>query len=157
MSRTLQRDLLIILRRAYPQHLHNWPRLDNISDEEIIRNLLYLQEHGLCESGVIFSLDGHASYSGAKITAKGLDFLEDDGGLSAILNTVTVKIHADTLRHLLERKIDASELQPAEKSKLIAALKKLPGKALETATNDLIQQGINNLPNFVEWLSKIVG
>ena len=53
-------------------------------------------------------LGGKITWGGARITAKGIDFLEDDGGLSAILGVVTVKLHADTLREMLAKKIDAS-------------------------------------------------
>jgi hypothetical protein len=59
----------------------------------------------------------------AKITARGLDFLEDDGGLGAILNVVTIRLEADTLRQLLETKINASDMPEADKQTLLAKLK----------------------------------
>ena len=44
------------------------------------------------------------------ITAKGLDFLEDDGGLSAILGAITVKLDPDDLRALIAARIEESDL-----------------------------------------------
>ncbi len=37
----------------------------------------------------------------ARITAKSIDLLEDDGGVSAILGVVTAKLHEDTIRNLV--------------------------------------------------------
>ena len=42
----------------------------------------------------------------------------DDGGLSAILGVVTVKLHSDTIQALLNTKIDQADIPPEEKSKL---------------------------------------
>lgn len=74
------------------------------------------------------------------ITARGLDFLEEDGGLSAILGTVTVKLHADTIRDMLETKIMDSQLPQADKKRFVDTLKELPGEALKTVTNKLVEK-----------------
>ncbi|RMC99868.1 hypothetical protein EAY64_06040 [Aquitalea palustris] len=79
-----------------------------------------------------------------KISSSGLDFLEQDGGLSAILGTVTVKLHADTIRDLLETRIMESQLPVAEKKRFVDQLKELPGEALKTLTNKLIEKACDN-------------
>jgi hypothetical protein len=134
--------------------MHDFPKIDGVSEDETIRNLVYLEEHGLCSAGLVAGIDGNYSYGGAKITATGLDFLEDDGGLSAILKTLTIRVHADTLRDMFSSKIENSALPQTEKSKLKDCIKSLPQKALETATSDLVQVGLSNIPNFVEWMHK---
>ena len=156
VSRALQLELLVRLRDVWPRPMREFPKIDGISDDEIIRNLVYLEEHRLCSSGLLAGIDENYSYGGARITAIGLDFLEDDGGLSAILKTVTIKVHADTLRDMFNSKIETSALPQTEKSELKERIKSLPQKVLETATSDLVKAGLNNIPNFVEWMHKML-
>ena len=63
-----------------------------------------------------------------KITEKGLDFLKDDGGLTAILGIVTVRFEADTIRTILQIKVNQSDLSPADKQKLHGVLQELPAE-----------------------------
>lgn len=110
-------------------------------------NLQYLAEHGL----VVFD-DKTRITSTVKITAKGIDFLMDDGGLSAILGVVTVKLHSDTIQALLN-KIDQADIPPEEKSKLKVilskmgdvALAKLTEKAIDAVTSPQIINLLQNL------------
>ncbi len=92
----------------------------------------------------------------AKVTAKGLDFLADDGGLSAILSVVTVKLHSDTIKDLLIAKIEKTDAEPTVKEHLIQAVKKLPAEAMTQLSMAAVRQGIDNLPNALEWLQKIL-
>ncbi|HLW92549.1 MAG TPA: hypothetical protein VKS78_14790 [Roseiarcus sp.] len=133
------------------------PDVGSHDEQHFFANLMYLQDHGLCEPLVSQGLDGHFAWGGAKITARGLDFLEDDGGLSAVLGIVTVKLHADTVRELLAAKIDVSPLSPSEKSTLKKALRGLSDTALRSATTDLIHSGLQHIPNIAEWLRTFVG
>ncbi len=77
--------------------------------------------------------DGFIQLGAASITAAGLDFLADDGGLSAILGVVTVKVHADTIRDLIAAKIDTADLPVEKKSALKKQLAALPETALRAA------------------------
>src|SRR5882672_5223716 len=79
----------------------------------------------------------------ATITVKGLDFLQDDGGLGAILNVVTVRFEAETLRALIEAKVDASDEPPEQKSAMVtcsrmstdgAICSQWPGRGLSSFT-----------------------
>jgi len=72
---------------------------DNARSPAIDVNLIYLDEHGLVETKQIqFMNEAHPRVSVARITAKGLDFLQDDGGLGAILGVVIVRFEAETVR-----------------------------------------------------------
>jgi hypothetical protein len=85
-------------------------------------------------------------FQGAKITAKGLDFLADDGGLSAVLGTVTVRLHADSIKELLLAKVEASAV-PAEKKSWLR-------KQLDAATGETIKKVVNALLRLVEQAAK---
>ena len=91
------------------------------------------------------------------ITAAGRDSLEQDGGLTAILSVVTVKLHADTIRNLLAAKIDASDLPEEKKSRIKAAISKLSGTAPTAVTGDLAKVGLEHGPDAVHWIERLVG
>jgi hypothetical protein len=154
VSREKQRELLSQLGEVYPVHASF--RVDGEEEaREVAANLRYLEEHGLCIADVQISADGSAIQFGASyITARGLDFLADDGGLSAILGVVTVKLHADTIRDLIAAKIDAAAMPAEEKSALKRGLAALSQKALEAATTDLVRTGLDHLPDAAHWLSR---
>ena len=150
LDRELQRALLLEMQSVYPSVI-----LDFESGEDreaaLIANLAYLDGHGLC-SAKLMHTSGGIYMDGAVITARGLDFLADDGGLSAILGVVTVKLHADTIRDLIEAKIDASAATPEQKKGLKAHLKRLSAAALQAAAKDLMTKGLDHLPDAIGWL-----
>lgn len=147
---------MLRLRARYPARASF--RRDAVEEEhEIGENLLYLEEHGLCDSGVQVGCDNYVELRSARITAAGIDFLADDGDLSALLSVVTVRLHADTIRDLIAAKIETAVMPPAEKASLLKSLKALPQGALEAATTDLVRTGLDHLPNAAEWLRQIVG
>ncbi|BBF84896.1 hypothetical protein DLM_1272 [Aquitalea magnusonii] len=140
LDRELQREILNALARAYPEDVDQYWIFNNLNAEwhdkvELFEsNIQYLIEHALVEP------KNHRY----KATAKGMDFLQQDGGLSAILGTVTVKLHADTIRDLLEIRIMESQLPAPEKKRFVDQLKELPGEALKTLTNKLIEKACDN-------------
>lgn len=156
IDRSLQRSLLERLASRYPDRCHDLIEKDDADEHKKIANLLYLEEHGLVDSGLKQTLNGSFISAGATITARGLDFLADDGGLTAILGTLTVKLHADTVKELLEKKIQNSDLPQAEKSRLLKRVAELGSEALKTATNKLVEQGIDSLPNAAQWLQSLL-
>ena len=157
LDRGMQRRILLELRAVYPLSTSNLLQDMPAADAQFYFNLSYLNEHGLIEARIGISLDQRISWGGATITAKGLDFLEEDGGLSAILGVVTIKLHAETVRSLIEMKIDASTATEAEKSSLKAHLRKLPATALQLASTDLMRMGLQHLPDATSWLERLVG
>lgn len=150
VNRELQLAMLRTMAAAYPNLIYALTEGEELDDEGVA-NLVYLQEHALCEAKVTFLMDGDWVFAGAKITAKGLDFLTNDGGLGAILNVVTVKLHADTIRDLIEARIDASPATPEEKAKVKSHLKRLSGAALQAIARDLMKRGLDHLPDAIQW------
>ena len=154
LNRELQLAMLRAMAAAYPREIISFghDRTRGISDDALA-TVLYLQEHALCEANVRQSVDGHFSWGGAKITAKGLDFLADDGGLTAILGVVTVKLHADTVRELIEAKVDAGPGTPEEKVKAKSFLRRMSEEGLQMLTRDLMRRGLDHVPDVPGWLS----
>jgi hypothetical protein len=130
LDRAIQRQILELLREHYPDSALPTREL-KLDGTQAAANLRYLEEHGLCKSGVKFGGRGDISFNPSTITAAGLDFLEDDGGLSAILGVVTVKLHADTIRDMIDAKIETSSMPTEEKSKLRKVLASLSEAGLE--------------------------
>ena len=113
-------------------------------------NLQYLAEHGL----VVFDHETLITAT-VKITAKGIDFLMDDGGLSAILGVVTVKLHSDTIQALFNTKIDQADIPPEEKSKLKVILSKMGDVALTKFTEKAIDAVTS--PQIINLLQSLQG
>lgn len=155
LDRTRQRDLLNMLAEAYPNTCDSLLDPRDIESPDSV-NLHYLEEHGLVvlirkemrtrradnlvPSGARWK--GPELTGEAKITAEGIDFLEDDGGLSAILGVVTVRLHSETIQEI-ETKILSSDQPEAEKARLLDRLRNMPEEGLKTLTQELVRTGLN--------------
>ncbi|MDQ9172450.1 hypothetical protein Q8A64_18775 [Oxalobacteraceae bacterium R-40] len=158
ISRSLQRALLEQLAIRYPaRHNDLFKNGDEERENQVVANLLYLEEHGLIESGLRQGLSGEYMYSGAKITARGIDFLEDDGGLSAILGMVTVRFDDATLKAVIAQRIEQSTLSDPEKKRWIDALRTLPADATKHLTMKLLESGLDHAPGAVTAIGKFLG
>lgn len=164
VDRELQKKWLLELRDHYPR----WVRIydidgmvqaldDNLEHAEA--NLYYLLEHGLvARFGAPRRYEDQHEIVTARITQAGIDFLEDDGGLSAILGTVTVKLHADTIRDLIDAKIvDSKSIPEQEKPALREALKGMKEEGLKQLTTRLISHGLDqvavNAQQLWQWIN----
>ena len=153
LDRKIQRDLLERLASVYPARAitTEWDAEIGDSPQRIASaNLIYLQEHGLCDA----SLSGVVDSSGpkvnaAKATARGMDFLADDGGLGSILGVVTIKLHDDTIKALIERKILESELPAPEKKRFLDQLRELPGETTKHLVLKLVDLGLEKGPEAI--------
>lgn len=144
------------MRESYPAKV--WTRdIAPLEPEEfkLVFNIAYLHEHGLLSTEIRFTSDGtnRPIWAHAALTAAGVDFLEDDGGLSAILGVVNVRLHADTVRELLAARIaEDPSLTEETKSALREAIKKQPETALSEITTRLVQAGLAHLPDAIQIL-----
>lgn len=148
LDRNLQHEILKELNNIYPDSktYEYWIDaaiaqvagvIETVGEAELYiakrsANLRYLAEHGL-----VVCNDKNLSAT-VKITAKGIDFLTDDGGLSAILGVVTVRLHSDTIQALLGAKINEANIPPEEKSRLKGILSKMGDVALAKFTEKAI-------------------
>lgn len=128
--------------------------IKNTYGEDVINvNIYYLQEHGLLRPNAKLANDA----SGRVIcklppsaTHIGVDFMNNDGGVSAILGTVIVKLHSETLLDLLEMKIYGADIAPKEKSRLVEGLRELPADGIKHLTMKLLDKGLESIPNLIQ-------
>lgn len=161
-DRAYQREILIKLAEDYPDIGDNnkvWFE-NEIKDngKTYACNVSYLQDHGLLNSGVDVSTDISGApclinLSFPSITAKGIDFIAEDGGLSAILSVQTVKLHEDTIRDLLIVAIQGAKASEEEKELSLKIIKELPAEGLKHLLTKLIDLGLSNVPR----LSDLIG
>jgi hypothetical protein len=151
LDRAVQRQILELLEKRYP---HGAVPVQELGLDTVMaaKNLRYLEEHGLCEGGIAVGTGDYIQFGQSTITAAGLDFLADDGGLSAILGVVTVRLHADTIKDLIRAKIETSPMLPEEKSKPRKAIDGLSEAGLKEATTGLVKIGLNHLPDAAHWM-----
>ena len=164
LDREYQKEILRRLADSYPDYLNciDWLHKISAEDEEkYAANILYLEGHGLVEGGVTMSLDRQVFFSlPPEITAKGIDFIADDGGLSAILGVVTIKFHEDTIRDMIQAKIMSSSMPQPDKQRFVDALKQLPGESIKHLTMRLLDLGLDNwqaaLPAIQKYLQDLL-
>lgn len=157
LDRAFQRELLEDLRNLYPQPADLKRTYGQQTDNRLLVNLAYLDEHGLIDFKSQSFMDGTIGLHSAKITARGMDFIADDGGLSAILGVVTIKLHEDTIKALLIQKVEATDGDATVKASLIAKIKAIPSEALGTLTQRALDEGLDHAPDLLGSLSKWLG
>lgn len=160
LKRDIQKAILEDLYQVYPSAKRIEDIAKSIAQSEgiVTTNIQYLIEHGLINMWYgTLNTDRHSSSTGSfpKLNAKGIDFLADDGGLSAILGVITVKLHSESIQALIAAKIDQADISDSEKS----WLKKELGKIKDTALSTLTENAINAIPatTIITLFKKIVG
>ena len=152
LDRAYQLQVLQYLADAEPRYIGIEEWMQKQDPEKFASTLLYLEGHGLVESNLLIteSVRRLIHFNGfPKITSKGRDFIEQDGGLSAILGVVTIKFHEDTIRDLIASKITKSDLPPAEKRKWLDSLRELPADSIRHLTMTLLDKGLEYLPTAI--------
>lgn len=158
LDRALQLRILQVLAASYPEPFFRFPGKNDLgaNSYEVISNLFYLHEHKLVSCTFINDDDGLDINGSVRITADGLDFLEADGGLSAILGTVTIKFHEDSLKQLIELRLSEAQLPTEEKHRLLQSVRELPADSIKHLTTRLLDLGMDNLPRAVELIRTIL-
>lgn len=158
IDRALQLEMLNHLANKYPDDVYNIvePSDEQTLLEKKIANLLYLEEHGLIRSGLVKGNGNHFQLTATVITAAGLDFLANDGGLSAILGVVTIKLHDDTIRQLIEARIQSAELPETTKSHLLKSLREAPGETVTLLTEKLLDASLSSWPAAIAVIQKFL-
>lgn len=153
ISRENQGIILTTLSASYPGPTHRNSLLEVCYGSskgltnEIFQNFMadihYLAEHNFIELLTI-NIKGESFLEHARITAAGIDFIEDDGGVTEALKTVTVRFDPENIRKLLEEKVVSFDLPEKEKTGLIEKIKQLPANALEKVTNKMLDEFMSN-------------
>ncbi len=132
--------------------------IESFTESDIVKNTFYLRDHGLINFKQSQTLLGDCPISIDDvrlivITHKGIDFIENDGGLSAILNTVNVQFKEDTLKAMLSKEVDSAEgIDNTQKQRIHQAIREMPAEMLKSLSEDLIKTSINNSPAFIALL-----
>lgn len=149
-NRVVQRELLKELYDASPYGINQNRKFYYEeafgSINNLVANIMYLREHELIDCALEQVLSGAfiVVLEGAKITNKGIDFMRDDGGLSAILNVQTIKFHKDAVV-VLEDLIAISNMNDSEKEKAKSTLGELSTEALKTVVQAATTAGLTKL------------
>ncbi len=149
IDRELQQKVLILLKERYPENVtdedfEKMLSLAEFDQKHLIGNMRYLEESGHIKLGMTDETDIYSvNISAISITNDGIDFLEADGGLSAIKNTFIPHIHRLWLENLLATSED-SQKTSAEKHLISSQLQRLPGVAIEHLTKKLMDLGLSH-------------
>ncbi|OTG60974.1 hypothetical protein B9T36_00740 [Acinetobacter sp. ANC 4204] len=164
LDRKLQLELLTKIAECYPFAWDDYER--NTESDEYYKcaiNLHYLSGHGLLTEKSTSAKPNTTGDGGGRlfikspaITEKGLDFLQNDGGLSAILGVVTVRFEADTIRTILQLKVDQSDLSPADKQKLRSVLQELPAENIKHLSTKIVDMGWDGLGSLMSLIQSSV-
>lgn len=156
ISRELQNQILTELGEVYPR-IGKPSCLEKVDLKIQDANLFYLFEHGLIHATVFDkNMNGSIKICELKISHRGIDFLADDGGLSAILGTVTVRFADSELRSLLESNLTKSNESPDEKKRLLEKLRELPSESIKHLTLKLLDLGLENAPSAIEIIKSFI-
>lgn len=159
LNRDLQERLLKHLQGCYPHKGFSQQIATSLECDHgaLCFNASYLLEHELLAGRVRYTSDGNAiaMTSQLAITAKGLDFLEDDGGLTAILGTQIVRIDANSIRDIILNQIDSADIPENEKSGIRKGLAGLTKTGLEEAVRQLVQKGLAHSPDAIPYLQTL--
>lgn len=146
LDRELQLEILRRLEAIYPMQADNMHLLFH-EPGLASANIHYLSEHGLVDAKFSSCIgSGIPEPFLTKINHRGMDFLADDGGLGSILGVVTIKLHEETIKGLIEAKIAASDLAEEEKTSIRSVIRGLPAEATKRLTEKLLDLGMESLP-----------
>ncbi len=161
LDRELQKKVLSTLSTIYPNGLDETDfseLLPHLDKYVLFPNLVYLDQHGLISFKSQHVHNGLPVIILASATAKGMDFMADDGGLSAILGVMTVRLHDDTIKGLIEARILESDISQPEKKRFLDQLRGLPGETTKHLVLKLVDLGLAKGPQAIatigEFLSK---
>ncbi len=155
-DRELQKDILTKCIAIYPGYT-SWkqfpPEIQDYGDDVLIANIRYLAEHKLITIRAQSSDDPYTYLDHMKATASGIDFMLNDGGLSAILKVQTIRIHRDTIV-AIEDLIALSNLSAPEKASIVSKLRELPADAIKHLILQLLTQGAVHVPAALQLIQK---
>lgn len=157
LDRELQHRVLKDLCSLYPDVWDKPPEAWDADEDKVMANLKYLADHGLIALHAQRSLSGAWLMSGAEATHKGVDFMAGDGGLSAILGVVTVRLHDDTIKSLIEARIHAADLPEPEKKRYLDQLRELPAETTKHLVLKLVDLGLEQGPSAIGLIGKWLG
>lgn len=120
-----------------------------IADNEQEKTLCYLAEHGLITVPVQKYLGGGRSYGRVTITKNGIDFLQPDGGLSALAAPV-IRIAPESLIAVIDQALAAKGVSCEQRGLIKKSLGIAGAEALKVAVQRIISAGITYAPDITK-------
>lgn len=157
LDRELQYQILELAVEAYPSYISEIPEhLSFIDDKTLLQNIAYLNEEGLIRGGIHEFMEGNEpDLEFVCATKDAINLLSEDGSISASLKVVNVKLHDDTLS-ALRAFINQNVSDPEEKRVYLQRLKELPADATKHIVLKLLDQGLTQMPNAIQWLQTML-
>lgn len=153
----LAREILEFAESEYP----NPYAVDELNGQRgkdlVTATAHYLVEHELLEGTCRNRMGTIDSYADVRLTARGVDYLSNDGGLTAELGVMTVRLEAESIRDLVMARAELAGLPNHEKNLLRAQLEELPKEALQHLSKRLIDAGLAAAPLSLQWLRTQIG
>ncbi|WP_404462946.1 hypothetical protein LG331_09205 [Vreelandella aquamarina] len=119
-------------------------------------NITYLVDHKLVTGLARKRIGDIDSYAEITITSAGLDHVSEDGGLTAELGVVTVRLEAETLQTLLAAQIEKTDAPRHEKNLLRQQLRALSAEAHQRLASQLIHLGLEAVPRSIQALKTLI-
>ena len=143
----LIRKMLGRLQEVYPDRVDGLWRMEPDEDKSV-RHIAYMREHGLIEAAH-FSKDKRGYNIGRiRITAKGIDFLSPDGGLSA-LAAPTIRIAPESLISVIDAALANRNVSTDDRSLIQKALGVAGPEGVKQLVTRLIDAGIMHAPDLL--------
>lgn len=162
LDREMQLAILTELSEVYPAPIDLSEKYEYGTDiyRKFVANLAYLESHKLIsEKSILIPRtlgDYNAQPNLSSITHIGMDFLADDGGLSAILGVVTIKFEAEQFKVFLESIILSSDLPTERKQTMLDALRELPAESMRHLITKVVDSGWDNLGSLMIVIQSIL-
>lgn len=161
MNKELNNEILSKLSSSFPNaitYINDVLDISLYESKDIFRSLAYLKEHSLITYKVCGTLGQHSfdDMLSFAITSKGLDTLLEDGGLSAELNTVTLKLDEESLKALLMLRINDTEMNLTQKQRIQEAIKDMPAESLRVVYAKILGAAFDSLPLLPALLMQVI-
>lgn len=129
IDREYQEKILQALFDSLPLHSGMYEFFRDMykeNPEKYVANIRHLDERKLIRGNILISVDGKASCAfPPELTADGVDFIMKDGGIRAVLEAKTIRLHDDTLAQLCAA-LERCQMESSQKEKLSEKLKTAP-------------------------------
>lgn len=156
-DRALIPEMLEAAAEEFPNGIDPRRFNDEHGLEVVTATIGYMESHGLLKTIPRKRMGTIDSYAEITITHEGIDYISDDGGLTAELGVVTVRLEAETIHTLIMAQIECTDAPRHEKNLLRRQLEALPEEGLRHLTSQLIRQGLEAAPDAIRLLRTLIG
>lgn len=135
------------LYQHYPARIPTpWRGIRNDDDDAVPRHMCYMLEHGLIAASITRTRNGDYTISRTSITAKGIDFIQPDGGLSALAAPV-IRIAPDSMIAIIDQALAARGITQEERSAIKKGLGIAGEEGIRAVVGKLVEAGIAYAPS----------